>query len=158
MWTLRWFVCCLFIRPGEDQRSETEQHRGHLAEAAACGGVWRLRYEPHRQAETSCTTAAGPGWGHCFSIHKSQLYVGDSRVLHPQPQRKLRHASILKFSFSRRTLKCNPRLLTPMLMNSWVEWNGIAVFSRTNEQAGPSWKIFKKNETKVAPNTPSDVI
>lgn len=98
-------VVCLFIRPGDDQRSETEQHRGHLAEAAACGGVWRLRYEPHRQAETSCTTAAGPGWGHCFSIHKSQLNVGDSCVLHPQPQLKLRRVDFWKVFFQQKCIK-----------------------------------------------------
>lgn len=74
-------------RPEEDWRSAARRLRGELAEAAACGGVWRRRHDPHSQEEASCTTAAGPGWGYSFSIHKySSLMPGGVALL--------RHASV----------------------------------------------------------------
>ncbi len=60
-----WGGLFLFIRAGEDQRSAAQRLRGELAEAAACGGVWRRRHDPDRQEETSCAAAAGPGWEAC---------------------------------------------------------------------------------------------
>lgn len=45
--------------PGEGQRSAGQRLRGELAEAAACGGVWRRCHDPRCQEETSCATTAG---------------------------------------------------------------------------------------------------
>lgn len=54
-------VCFCVSRTGdEDPRSAGQGLGAELAEAAAYGGVWRRRHDPHSPAEASCTAAAGP--------------------------------------------------------------------------------------------------
>lgn len=60
-------------RPGEGQRSACQRLRGELAEAAACGGVWRRCHDPRCQEETSCTTTAGSRWRDGFSTAGSKM-------------------------------------------------------------------------------------
>lgn len=85
-------------RPGEDQRSAGQRLRGELAEAPACGGMWRRCHDPRCQEETSCTATAGSRWGYSFSIYKQSASVSKMMTLVSIPSMrergKLRFVSV----------------------------------------------------------------